>query len=81
MVDVRDDVGPRQDQHVEVALEIVAVMPEPLAAKIRLGELTTLNHRPHRAIEDENALGEQPTKPLLRVFVSSWLHVFSFPSR
>ena len=81
MMDVGDDVGTRQDQDVEIALEIVAVTGEPRAAEIRFAELTALNHRPHRTIEDENAFGQEAAKNLRRVVVSWLCHVFSFPPR
>ena len=59
-VDLADDVGPRQDQQVVVAAQILRVVLEPLAAEIGLGGLVALDHRPHRAVEDEDALRERP---------------------
>ena len=53
------DVGARQDQQIVVALEILRVILEPLAAEVRLGQLVALDHRPHRAVEDEDALRER----------------------
>ena len=53
----RDDVGPRQHQHVVVALEVVAVRGEALAAEVALLEPVPLNHRAHRAVEDGDAVG------------------------
>ena len=34
-------------------------MREPLAAEIGFGQLAALDHRAHRAVEDEDAFGEQ----------------------
>ena len=54
-----DHVGPRQHQHVVVALEILRVRLEALAAEIGFGQLVALDHGAHRAVEDEDAFGEQ----------------------
>jgi hypothetical protein len=54
-VDLADDVGPRQDQQVVVALQILRMILEPLAAEVRFRQLVALDHRPHRAVEDEDA--------------------------
>ena len=59
MVDLADHVGPRQDQDVVVALQILRMILEALAAEVGLGQLVALDHRPHRAVEDEDPLGEQ----------------------
>ncbi len=59
VVDFADHVGTREHQHVAVALEIARVIPEPLAAEVGLGELVALNHRAHRAVEDQHALPEK----------------------
>ena len=40
-------------------LRSLRVGREPLAAEIRLGQLVALDHRAHRAVEDEDALGEE----------------------
>ena len=40
---------------------------EPLAAEIRFAELVALDHRAHRAVEDENALGEKRRSSICRV--------------
>ena len=58
-VDLADHVGPRQDQQVVVALQILRVILEALAAEVRLRQLVALDHRAHRAVEDEDARGER----------------------
>ncbi len=61
-VDGGDIVGPRQHQQIAVALEVGAVRLEAVAAKGVVAQLQPLNHRAHRAVEDEDALGEQLVK-------------------
>ena len=72
-MDLRDHVGPRQDEDVVVALEILRMILEPLAAEIRLGQLVPLDHGAHRAIEHEDPFGEQPLES-----VGSVSHVMCF---
>ena len=48
----------REDEQVVVALQILVVRLEPLAAELRLAQRVALDHRAHRAVEDEHALGE-----------------------
>jgi hypothetical protein len=59
VVDAADDVRAREDEDVGVALEVVPVVPQPLAPVVRLAELVALDHGAHRAVEDEHALGKQ----------------------
>ena len=59
LVDAADDVGPRETEEVVVALEILAVIREALAAEVGLAELVALDHRAHRAVEHRNTLVEQ----------------------
>jgi hypothetical protein len=40
-------------------LEVDRVVRKPLAAVVRLLQLVTLDHRPHRAVDDEDALLEK----------------------
>ena len=44
---------------------------EPLAAEVRLGQLMTLDHRPHRAVEDEDPRREQRVElcPHITLFI------------
>ena len=57
-VDRADDVGPRQDQDIVVAAQIARMIREPLAAEVGFGQLVALDHRAHRAVEDEDAAVE-----------------------
>ena len=58
-VDVGNDFGFGQAEHVAVALEVLVMVLEPLPAKIRLAQLEPLQRRPHRAVDDDNALLQQ----------------------
>ena len=58
-MDGGDIVGPRQHQEIAIALELARVIGEARAAEFRVGELEALDHRAHRAVEHENAFGEQ----------------------
>ena len=58
-VDAADDVGPRQDEHVAVALELARMAAEPLAAEVGLRQRVALDHRAHGAVEEQDARGEQ----------------------
>jgi hypothetical protein len=59
LVDAADDLGPREHQQLVVPLYVDRVVGEARAAEVRLGELVALDHRAHRAIEDQDAAGEQ----------------------
>ena len=57
----RGGVGDRQD--VGAAFQRVRVIAEPLAApQLFVREAQALHHRPHRAIEDDDAAGQQITE-------------------
>ena len=59
----RDHLGLGQHEQVVVALQIVRMVAEPArrrAAKVGLAELLSLDHRAHRAVEDEDAFAQQP---------------------
>jgi hypothetical protein len=58
-VDLLDDVRPREDEQLVVALQVDGVVCEARAPKIRLREPLGLDHGAHGAVEDEDALGEQ----------------------
>ena len=58
-VDVADNGGLGQDQQVVVALEVVRMILEPLAAIIGFLQPVALDHRAHGSVEDEQALREQ----------------------
>src|SRR5574343_1950200 len=55
-MEAADDVGPGQDQQVVVALDVVRVILEALAAVIGFGQPMALDHGAHGAVEDEQAL-------------------------
>ena len=59
-MDLADHVGPREHEELVVALQVARVVAEALAAEVGLAELARLDHRAHRAVEDEDALGEDP---------------------
>ena len=58
-VNTANDLGPRQQQQVVVALQIVLMIGEARIAKVALFQPVALNHCAHGAIKDENALFEQ----------------------
>ncbi len=55
-MDLADDLGLAEHQQIVVALEIVGVVLEALAAIAGLVKLVALNHGAHGAIENEDAL-------------------------
>ena len=58
-VDLRNHVRAHQRQQLVVALQVLAVVGEALAAKIGLAQLVALDHRAHGAIQDQDALAKQ----------------------
>ena len=58
LVDFANHVGPRQAEQVVVALEVLGVIAKAFAAKVLLGQVVSLDHRAHRAVEDQDAMGE-----------------------
>src|SRR5689334_3548178 len=64
MVNLADHLWPGQHQQVVIPFEIVRVIAEPLAAEIGLRQPIALNHRSHRAIEQQDAFGEKLVKTL-----------------
>ena len=59
-MNVLDDLRLGEVQQIVVALEVLAVpILEPLAAKCRLVQLVLLDHRAHRAVEDDDAFAQQ----------------------
>ena len=48
-----------QAQQVAVAAQVARMVAEPLAAEVGLGELVGLEHRAHRAVEDEDPLAQE----------------------
>ena len=66
-VDVTDDVGLGQREDVGVALEVVVVAGERLAAVVVLAELVALDQGAHRAVDHEDPLAEGGGQLLGRV--------------
>jgi hypothetical protein len=58
-VDAGDDVGRGEDQQVVVAAQVARPVGEAVAAEVLLGEPVPLDHRAHRAVEDEDPVGEE----------------------
>jgi hypothetical protein len=58
-VNLADNRRLGQHQQIVVALEIARPVAEPLAAIIRLLQPIALNHGAHRAIQNQNAAGQQ----------------------
>ena len=63
VVDLRDDLRRRQVEEVGIALDVVRVRREPLAAVLLLGELAAMDEHAPGPVEHEDPLGEK----LLRV--------------
>ena len=66
-VDVTDDVGLRHRQDVGVALEVVAVVGERLAAVAGLLELVALDEGAHGTVDHQDALAQGSGELLRRV--------------
>ena len=58
-MDLAQHIGPRQLQHLVVALEILPMACEARAAVVGLAQFVALDHRAHCAVDDEDALGQQ----------------------
>ena len=56
--------GRRQRQEIVVALQIAPIVAKALAAVAGLVELVALDHRPHGAVEQDDALLEEGFEPL-----------------
>ena len=64
MVDFLDQPGPRQAEHVVEAFEVLARVLELLASIGGLIQPVSLHHCAHRAVDDHNALAQQPLELL-----------------
>ena len=58
-MDLDDEIGLGQHEHVAIALEFVIVGREARTAKVLLGEALALDHGAHGAVLDEDPLCEQ----------------------
>src|SRR5690606_5697667 len=63
LVNLGDDRRPGEGQQLVVALDVVRMIGEALAAELLLGEAVALDHGAHRAIEDEDPAGEELAQP------------------
>ena len=57
-VNVLNHIGPDQHQGLVVVLEVNGMVLEALRPVVLLLELVALDHRPHRPVEDQDALTE-----------------------
>ena len=71
-----DDIGPGQAQQVVVAFQGRLVFGEARSPEIRFLEVMSLDHRAHRAIEHDDAFGQQTLQAcdLVRVFERKAFH-------
>ena len=53
-----NDVGTHERQQFIVTFDVLAMVCETAAPKIRLRQFVGLNHRPHRTVENHDALGQ-----------------------
>ena len=63
VVDRADDIRPGEDQDVAIPLQIAGMIRESSAAEIRFRQSVALDHGPHRAVEDEDALRQVLSEP------------------
>ena len=68
VVDLRDDLRVGQVQEIRVALDVLVVIPEALTAVFRLRETAAVDEHAPRAVEHEDALGEQMLEVCSNVF-------------
>ena len=54
-----DHIGAGDGEDVVVPLQIMAVILEPLAAEVGLGQRMALDHRSHGSVEQGDAAGEK----------------------
>ncbi len=61
---LRDDVRPRQAQHVDVVAKRPGMILEALAAKVLFGQAPALDEDADGPVEDDDALPEQLVQPV-----------------
>ena len=59
VMDIDDCFWLRDGEQIVTAFQVAPVVDKLLAAKFRLAKCQLLNHGAHRAIEDQNPLGEK----------------------
>jgi len=75
-VDLFDDVRAGEAEQIVVALQIVGMVAQALAAEVRLLQAECLDHRTHRPVQDGDALAEERAeRGEGRGFLGSWVHV------
>jgi hypothetical protein len=58
-MDGLNDVGTGERQQVVVPAEVVGMGGKAIAAEVRLGELMLLDHRAHRAVQNDDTLRQE----------------------
>ena len=58
-MDAANDLWPREQQQVVVALQVVSVIGKARAAIVGLLQVVSLDHRAHCTIQNQDALFEQ----------------------
>jgi len=58
-VDLGDEVGLREAEHVAVVAQRLGVVAEEFATELLVGESFVLEHHAHRAVEDDDPLLEK----------------------
>ena len=58
-MDIQNGLRLREAQQIIVAHQRAFPISKPLAAKVLLGKTEPLDHRPHRPVKDEDAVGEE----------------------
>ena len=66
-MDLLDHLGLAERHDLGAVSEELGVIAEPLAAIILLRRLVRVDHRPHRAVEDHDPLGEDLLKAISRI--------------
>ena len=61
---LRDDVGPREAQHVNVVAQGTRMILEAFAAEVLFGQALALDEDAHGPVEDDDALPEQLVQPV-----------------
>ncbi len=80
-MNIGDQVGTCQAQHVVAAFKITGVIRELSPAERFFVELVRLNHRTHRAVEDGNAAGQYFAQLFFRVGHQLAFFLFPFAGR
>ena len=58
-MDLPDDLRPGQTEDVVIIFERRRVIPKEVTPIILLLQIEALDHRPHRAVEDQNPFSEE----------------------